>query len=139
MKFGHLVNGKLIATKIPIVHDNRTYFTSDPDLLLTLGEKEVIYTPSPDATNKGRYQCVWKETDKQIIQEWEFVAYPEYQLKEQYKKLTVQYIREKYSTNQEFAILREYMTYGEAYKEAFNEYNSYVESCKERAYAEIYV
>lgn len=138
MKFGHLVNGKLIATKMPIIHDNRTYFTNDPDLLLTLGEKEVVYSSMPTATNKGRYQCVWKETDKQIIQEWEFVAYPEYQLKDLYKKITVQYIREKYSSNQEFAILREYMAYGETCKEAFDEYSQYVESCKAKAYAEVY-
>lgn len=67
------------------------------------------------------------------------LIHTEDQLKEQYKNLTVQYIREKYSANQEFAVIREYVAYGEPYKEAFDEYSNYVESCKERAHAAVYV
>ena len=138
MKFGHLDNGKVVYAQSPIVNEGRIYYTSDPEIMLTLGYKEVVYTSKPTATG-GKYTPTWTETDTQIIQEWEFEAYTEDQLKEQYKKLTVQYIREKYSTNQEFAILREYMTYGETCKEAFDEYSNYVESCKERARAEVYI
>lgn len=137
MKFGQLVNGRVKYAKFPIVCGGRTYYTSDPELMLSFGYKEVVQS-IPPTSKSGVYKLKWVETDTQIVQEWEFEAYTEEQLKEQYKKLTVQYIREKYSTNQEFAILREYMTYGEAYKEAFNEYNSYVESCKAKAHAEVY-
>ena len=138
MKFGHLEKGKLVVAKMPIVKDNKTYFTSDPEVLLTLGEKEVVYSQAPEATNKGRYQSTWKETDTQIIQEWEYIAYPDYQLKDIYKRQTVKYIREKYSSNQEFAILREYMVDQETNKEAFEEYSAHVEACKVRAHEEIY-
>lgn len=137
MKFGQLINGYLKLAKFPIEHDGRTYYSSDPDVMLSLGYKEVVYTTAP-TSETGVYKPTWTETDTQIVQEWIFEAYTEEQLAERYKKLTVKYIREKYSTNQEFAILREYMTYGETYKEAFDEYSNYVESCKERAHAEIY-
>lgn len=137
MKFGHLLNGKVVLAKSPIVYEGRTYFTADPAVMLSLGEKEVVYTAAP-AADKGKYKSVWRETDTQLIQEWEFAEYTEEQLKELYKKRTVQYIREKYSINQEFAILREYMTFGESCKEVFDEYSNFVESCKARAYAEIY-
>jgi hypothetical protein len=138
MKFGHLVNGKLVSAKMPIVKDNKTYYTNDPELLFTLGEKEVVATSMPPLSDDGLYKSVWKETDKQIIQEWEFEAYPESILKDKYKALTVKYIREKYSQNQEFAILREYMVDQEANKAAFEEYSNYVEACKVRAHQEIY-
>lgn len=137
MKFGHLVNGRVVIAKLPIEYEGRTYFTSDPEVMLSLGEKEVIYSTAP-ASDSGIYTPVWTESDTQIIQEWVFEAYTEEQLKEQYKKLTVHYIREKYSTNQEFAILREYMVDQEANKEAFEEYSAHVEACKVRAHEEIY-
>lgn len=138
MKFGHLSNGKIVTVKLPIMHDNKAYYTSDPELLLTLGEKEIVYTPAPEASNKGRYECFWNETDRQIIREWVFVAYTENDLKQIYKKQAVKYIREKYNTSQEFALLREYLIDPDTNKEAFEEYNTYVESCKAKAYAEVY-
>lgn len=137
MKFGHLVNGRVVIAKLPIEYEGRTYFTSDPEVMLSIGEKEVIYSTAP-TSDSGIYTPVWTETETQLIQKWEFTTYTEEQLKEQYKERTVEYIREKYSVNQEFAILREYMTFGESCKEAFDEYSNYVESCKARAHAEIY-
>ena len=137
MKFGHLVNGRVVIAKLPIEYEGRTYFTSDPEVMLSIGEKEVIYSTAP-TSDSGIYTPVWTETETQLIQKWEFTTYTEEQLKEQYKERTVEYIREKYSVNQEFAILREYMTFGETCKEAFDEYSNYVESCKTRAYEEIY-
>ena len=52
-------------------------------------------------------------------------------LQTQYESLVVTYIREKYSMNEELAILRKHIA-GIDSKE-FKEYNNYVEDCKKRA------
>lgn len=137
MKFGKLIDGKVAYAQLPIEHDDQAIFTSDPEVMLSLGYKRIINS-KVSASERGVYKSVWTETDTQIVQTWVLEPYTEEQLKERYRKRTVQYIREKYSTNQEFAILREYMTYGEDCKEAFDEYNNYVEECKTKARAEIY-
>ena len=49
--------------------------------------------------------------------------------KEEYNHLIVKLIRQKYSINDELAILRQQTTK----PEEFNEYNSYVEECKKQA------
>ena len=49
--------------------------------------------------------------------------------KDEYNSLIVKLIREKYSINDELAILRQANTK----PEEFNEYNSYVEKCKAKA------
>lgn len=137
MKFGKLIDGKVVYAQLPIEYEGRTIFTTDSEVMLSLGYKKVK-NASMFASEKGVYKSVWTETDTQIVQTWVLEPYTEEQLKERYKKKTVQYIREKYNTNQEFAILREYMTYGDACKEAFDEYSNYVEECKTKAHAEIY-
>ena len=48
---------------------------------------------------------------------------------EEYNNLIVKLIREKYSINDELAILRQQTTK----PDEFNEYNSYVEDCKAKA------
>ena len=138
MKFGKLVDGKIRFAKFPLEHDGKTYIMANEETMFSFGYKEVINVPVPTKTDKGIYKSIFTETDTRIVQSWEFVSYTEEQLKEKYKKQTIRHIREKYSVNQEFAILREYMTYGEEYKEAFDEYSVYVESCKAKAHAEVY-
>lgn len=49
--------------------------------------------------------------------------------KEEYNNLIVKLIRQKYSINDELAILRQQTIK----PEEFNEYNSYVEECKKKA------
>lgn len=53
---------------------------------------------------------------------------------EQYKNRIVELIREKYSVDDELAILRQ----KDSKVEEFNEYNTYAENCKELAHNEIY-
>ena len=59
---------------------------------------------------------------------------------QKYNQLTVQYIRNKYSIDEENKVVREYLAYpaDTAKQEAFTAYNTYVESCKVQAYQEIY-
>lgn len=138
MKFGHLVEGKLVEAKFPIKYNNADYFTSDPKVLLTLGEKEVIATPAPEVSFKGKYAETWNETDTKIIREWTFIPYTETELHVKYEERTRAYIARKYSSADENKVLREYLAYGDSYKTAFDEYNTYVEECKARAKAEVY-
>ena len=139
MQFGHLENNKLIPAKQHITIGDRDYFTCDPELMLQAGEKEVITSEKPiEERLNGKYILSYEETDTQIIQTWSFIEYTEDELLTHYRNLTVKYIREKYSINEENQVIREYLAYGEEYKPAFDEYNTYVEACKVRAHAEIY-
>ncbi|MBE6346969.1 MAG: hypothetical protein E7067_07200 [Lentimicrobiaceae bacterium] len=53
---------------------------------------------------------------------------------EEYENRVIELIREKYTVNQEFAILRQ----RDVKPEEFDEYNSYVENCKIQAKEEIW-
>ena len=60
--------------------------------------------------------------------------------REKYESLTVMYIREKYSSDDEYKLIREYLADNsdEVFSSAFLEYNSYVENCKAKARMEVY-
>lgn len=139
MIFGHLKDNKFIHATMPITINDRDYFTDDPELMLQAGEKELVITERPtEAKQSGKYVLSYKETDTQIIQVWNFIKYTEEELHTRYQNLSIKYIHEKYSANDENKVIREYLAYGEEYKPAFDEYNTYVEDCKARAHAEIY-
>lgn len=55
-------------------------------------------------------------------------------LEDLYGQTVVKYVREKYTLNDELAIQRQ----RDDKVEAFNEYNTFVEDCKARAYREVY-
>ncbi|WP_324824978.1 hypothetical protein [Sinanaerobacter sp. ZZT-01] len=59
---------------------------------------------------------------------------------QQYDELSIQYIHEKYSYDEENKTMREYLSdmTNEQCKVAFDTYNTYVEECKTRAYTEVY-
>ena len=57
-------------------------------------------------------------------------------LKTQYELLVVTYIREKYSVNEEFAILRKHIAGIDSVE--FEEYNNYAEKCKTKAKEKIF-
>jgi hypothetical protein len=139
-RFGHLVDGELVIPSLPIKHNNKDYFTQNPTLMLELGQKEIIYTTEPEVTAKGSYLSEYTETDTQIIQVWTFVPYTGEQLRKEYETRTVKYIRGNYSVDDENKILREYLAYPDNIeaKEAFNVYNTAIEECKKKAYADVY-
>ena len=139
-RFGHLVNGELIIPKLPIRYNNRDYFTQNPKIMLSIGQKEIIYNDEPKITPKGLYKAEYTETDTQIIRTWIFIPYTEEQLRKEYETMTVKYIREKYSVDDENKILREYLAYPDnaEIKEEFDIYNATIEECKQKAHAEVY-
>ncbi len=64
----------------------------------------------------------------------------EEELTAKYDALTVSKIREQYSADDEYKVLREVLAYpdDEDKQAAFAAYNEYVESCKAAAHAEVY-
>ena len=58
---------------------------------------------------------------------------PEISLEEQYKNRIVELIKERYSTDDEIAVLRQ----RESKPDEFDEYNAYVEGCKAQAREEL--
>lgn len=94
-----------LQNKISIVIDNDRIFNPTKEMLLDNGWQ--IYEPPVVASVS---------------------------LETQYKERIIELIREKYSGDDEFAILRQRDTK----PEEFNEYNEYVEECKRIAYNEIY-
>jgi len=56
--------------------------------------------------------------------------------KERYNNFTVHYIREKYSSDDEYKILREKINGTDT--ENFATYNTYIEECKTKAHTEVY-
>lgn len=136
-QFGKIVNRELQKPSYPIKHNDRDYFTTDPQLMLELGWKELVYTQRPIST-EGQYIFHWEETDTQLIQTWELIQYSEEEQKKLYEIEVSKNIKEKYSLNDEIAILRKYIIDKETYQNEFNEYNSYVEQSKQKARKKIY-
>lgn len=58
--------------------------------------------------------------------------------KARYEELSVQYIREQYSVDDEAQAIREYLANATNAAANFTAYNTYVESCKAKAHLEAY-
>lgn len=136
-QFGKIVNKELQKPSYPIKHNDRDYFTTDPQLMLELGWKELVYTQKPIST-EGQYIFHWEETDTQLIQTWELIEYSEEEKRKMYEIEVGQRIREQYSINEEFAILRKYLIDRDNHTEEFKKYNSYVEQSKDKARKKYY-
>ena len=82
-------------------------------------------------------------SDNYIDGTWSKATQPEVVMTDEEKKaayetLTVQYIREQYSIDDEAKVLRECLANIEGAQANFQTYNTYVESCKAKAHTEIY-
>jgi hypothetical protein len=99
-----------------------------------------IYEEQVDSEGKiTKVQTGVKKEIKQkgVLKDYTPPAKTEEELKAEYDSLVVQYIREKYSANDENKILREKLAGTEELE--FEEYNAYVEECKTKAHNEVYV
>lgn len=72
----------------------------------------------------------------EVAYEAYMTEHQELELKVAYEARTVELIRQKYGANDEYKILREYIAQQKT--EQFEEYNTYVEQCKQQAHDEIY-
>lgn len=72
------------------------------------------------------------DSEKQMF----FVEQNASEKRKEYEALAIEYIREKYTINEEAKVIREYLATGN--KAAFDEYHTYVENCKATAKAMVY-
>ena len=74
MIFGQLIEGKLHLFVNPLRIDGKDIFTNDPELLLSYGYKEVIYTDPPAEIPDGYspYKS-WEEDERTITMVWTLI------------------------------------------------------------------
>ncbi len=109
------------------------------------GISEIVFFENVETTETGfkydlyRLTVASRETlatDVETNYEpWLDIAKAKYQeeLQQKYKSLVVDYIRQRYSIDDEFAIQRK----RETEVEVFNDYNQYVEECKAKVKSEL--
>ena len=111
---------KLTIEEAPTLHNGVVGFNHNSELCIVAGYKEVFFVADAPETWK-----IYTETDT-VIQESNF-TYD----KDTYNVRVVELIRNKYSVDDEQAILRKKLSgIDEA---AFVTFNAYCESCKKRA------
>lgn len=73
MRYAKLINNNVQYAPNPIlIEDN--YIGNPPiENYLEEGYKPVIYTEQPELQGSGYYKEVWKETETNIIQDWEWI------------------------------------------------------------------
>lgn len=112
---------------------------SDGVAIMPLPDGSIVCIPEQDATadELGIISEIKADVENRII---EVVAPTEEVLRLQYEALTVQYIREQYSQDDENKVIREYLSdlTNETYKAAFDNYNTYVRACKLHAHGDVY-
>ena len=115
-----------------IYTEGQTYTNPTEEQYLEAGYYEVIKQDKPET--KKWYDLVvnYKLENNKIIQDWNYIK----QLKPDYGRLIVGYIRENYSLNDELAIQRQRNNSSEK-EEEFNQYNVYCDSCKQKAKADL--
>ena len=143
MKFGHLnKNGELEFASQPLMINEQLVFTDDPAVMLQAGEKQVIDLEQPTEGNlyAGYYTMKCYETETEIIRGWQYIEYDDETKHNNYERLVNKTIREKYTSTDEYKVLREYLAHplDEFYKHNFEIYNQFVEDTKVKCYEEVY-
>ena len=84
-----------------------------------------------DGEEREETETIYRPSEEQILADgWEIYDNRE----EMYEDRVVELIRQRYTVNQELAILRQ----RDSKADEFGEYNSYVEECKATARKEVY-
>lgn len=143
MKFGHLnEQGELMFASQPLELNGSLVFTDDPEVMLQAGEKQIIDLDQPTDGNlyAGYYGIKYYETNTEILRGWEYIEYDDTIKHENYERLVNKTIREKYTSTDEYKVLREYLAHPteEVYKYNFEIYNQFVEDTKVKCYKEVY-
>lgn len=115
-----------------------TNFT-DGVAILPLPDGSIKCLPEQDAT--AEELAIIAEVKADVENRVIVVPEPtEEEIRSQYESLTVRYIREKYSQDDENKVIREYLSdmANTDFKSTFEMYNTYVIACKQRAQEEAY-
>lgn len=111
------------------------------------GEADYIVEDGTELSNKiirlyPNYDFVLKNGELVDVVEIPpvIVELTEEEKKAKYEELTMKYIHEKYTYDDENKIMREYISDQEnlEFKQAFDSYNNYVITCKAKAKKEVY-
>lgn len=81
MKFGKLENDSLVLFKPPIKADGKEIFTNNAEILLRYGWKKVIFV-QPEQREGYYAKPYYTETNKQIMQRWEYLPIPPEEIQE---------------------------------------------------------
>ncbi len=112
----------------------------------TLYDENAAYCIPDDSELAVKYRALYPRaqlvTDEagnvaDVVEQQKTEAEVAAEKRAEYEDLSVDYIRERYSQNDENKIIREYLA-NPAESAEFAEYNSYVMECKARAKSEIY-
>lgn len=107
--------------------------------ILNLPDDSILCIPEDGANTEelNIIQQIKEDVRKRVVQ---VKAPTEEEKQASYDALSVQYIHEKYSLDDENKIMREYLSdmSNTTYKEAFEAYNTYVGECKQKSYEKVY-
>lgn len=71
MKYAKLINGRPSFAPNPIKHNGYWIGNPQPELLLSLGYKPVVFTKPPDPISEaGWWVDTWSEDEEKITQGW---------------------------------------------------------------------
>lgn len=126
MEYAKLMGSLLIMAPEKIKKDGMVIMNPGPDLLTPLGYKPLSYTERPEITTPGNeFREVYTDNGDRITVTWEEFT-PEPAPEPSYEEQVVSMIRERYSADDELALLRQRDTKPEEFEQYFN----YCEECK---------
>lgn len=126
MQYAKLENGYLIPAPGYVRQGGMVIMNPGLEILGPMGYKPVEYTERPEITTPGNeLREVYTDNGARITVTWEEYT-PEPAPEPSYEEQVVTLIRERYSTDDELAILRQRDTKPEEFKA----YDDYCEACK---------
>lgn len=126
MQYAKLENGYLIPAPGEVRQGGMVIMNPGPEILGPMGYKPVEYTERPEISTPGNeLREVYADNGDRITVTWEEYT-PEPAPEPSYEEQVVTLIRERYSTDDELAILRQRDTKPEEFKA----YDDYCEACK---------
>lgn len=126
MQYAKLENGQLTPAPDEVRQGGMVIMNPGPEILGPLGYKPVEYAERPEVTTPGNeLREAYTDNGDRITVTWEEFS-PEPAPEPSYEEQVVTLIRERYSTDDELAILRQ----RETKPEEFKAYDDYCEACK---------
>ena len=126
MQYAKLENGYLIPAPGEVRQGGMVIMNPGPEILSPMGSKPGEYAERPEITTPGNdLREVYTESGDRITVTWEEYT-PEPAQEPSYEDQVVALIRERYSADDELAILRQRDTK----PEEFEQYFHYCEECK---------
>lgn len=126
MQYAKLENGYLIPAPGEVRQGGMVIMNPGPEILGPMGYKPVEYAERPEITTPGNeLREVYTESGDRITVTWEEYT-PEPAPVPSYEEQVVALIRERYSSDDELAILRQ----RDSKPEEFKAYDDYCEECK---------